>query len=188
MMRKKVGLIIAVLILAICVFTIPVFNHNGKTGISLISLMMPGSDIWSTLDERYVQFAKNFDPEKIRSVSLHSNSKTVELTEKDEEKGYISYLTTDDESVAVAIVCADGEGMTLEDYMTYLANSEDISGVEYGLVNGIEAVSYDYEGNMNVAFMTDAGYLVEFTFGPMSDEGFATVASIMAASIQTIEE
>ena len=112
----------------------------------------------------------------------------VELTEEDVEKGYISYLTTDDESVAVAIVCADGEGMTLEDYMTYLANSEDISGVEYGLVNGIEAVSYDYEGNMNVAFMTDAGYLVEFTFGPMSDEGFATVASIMAASIQTIEE
>ena len=84
MMRKKIGLIIAVLILAICVFTIPVFNHNGKTGFSLISLMMPGSDIWSTLDERYVQFAENFDPEKIRSVSLHSNSKTVELTEKDD--------------------------------------------------------------------------------------------------------
>lgn len=116
-------------------------------------------------------------------VQLHE----VELTEEDVENGYISYLTTDDEDVAVAIVCADGEGMTLEDYMAYLESTEDVSGVEYGLVNGIEAVSYDYDGNMNMAFITDAGYILEFTFGPMSDEGFATVASIMAASIQTVE-
>ena len=116
-------------------------------------------------------------------VQLHE----VELTEEDVENGYISYLTTDDEDVAVAIICADGEGMTLEDYMAYLESTEDVSDVEYGLVNGIEAVSYDYDGNMNLAFITDAGYILEFTFGPMSDEGFATVASIMAASIQTVE-
>ena len=116
-------------------------------------------------------------------VQLHE----VELTEEDVENGYISYLTTDDEDVAVAIICADGEGMTLEDYMAYLESTEDVSDVEYGLVNGIEAVSYDYDGNMNMAFITDAGYILEFTFGPMSDEGFATVASIMAASIQTVE-
>ncbi len=116
-------------------------------------------------------------------VQLHE----VELTEEDVENGYVSYLTTDDEDAAVAIICADGEGMTLEDYMAYLESAEDVSGVEYGLVNGIEAVSYEYEGNMNVAFITDAGYILEFTFSPMSDEGFATVASIMAASIQTME-
>ena len=111
----------------------------------------------------------------------------TELTEEDIDNGYVSYLVTDDESNAVAIICIDGGGMTLEDYMSYLEGEEDVSGVEYGLVNGIEAVSYDYDGNMNVSFITDAGYILEFTFGPMSDEGFAAVASIMAASIQTIE-
>ena len=36
----------------------------------------------------------------------------------------------------------------------------------------------------HVSIATDTGYIVEFNFAPISDEGFAAIAAIMTASIQ----
>ena len=60
-----------------------------------------------------------------------------------------------------------------------------------GLVNsdGESAfVLYDLEENDTsvVAFATEAGYILEFSFAPVSDEGFAATVLLMVASIQAI--
>ena len=114
----------------------------------------------------------------------------AELTDEDIENGYLAYLTTEDAEAAVAVVAVDVEGTSLQDWMALLSEEESITEVEYGLINGIEAVTYNMPENdtVNVDFATDGGYIVEFTFWPASDEGFQQIAMIMIASIQTYEE
>ena len=75
----------------------------------------------------------------------------------------------------------------LTDY-TYEELLEDPSytDVEMGYINGLKALSYTVpESNMlGISFEDEDGYMAQFLFYPISDEGFAQVASIMAASIQ----
>ena len=47
----------------------------------------------------------------------------VELTDEDKEGGYIGYYMTEDESAAIAVVYADVDGMSLEDYKAALADN-----------------------------------------------------------------
>ena len=110
----------------------------------------------------------------------------TELSEEDIENGYLSYLTTQEEDAVAAITATDLDGVSLKDYAKLLEGEDGVKEIEYVLLNGIEAVSYDMPENdtMTVSFGTDTGYIVEFTFWPMSDEGFAAVAALMAASIQ----
>ncbi len=114
----------------------------------------------------------------------------VELTEEDVENGYLCYLSDEEETAAVAVIAGDGDGMTLDDWYAQLSEDEDVAELEYGLINGLAAVTYSLpeDDTNNVTFVTDSGYLVEFTFWPASDEGFSQIAMIMAASIQAGEE
>ena len=109
----------------------------------------------------------------------------VELTEDDVNNGYICYLTTEDGSAKVAVMYANLEGASLEDYMAALPEV-GATEVEMGVINGIPVVTYKMPENdtLNVAMLTDAGYGIEFLFAPASDEGFQSVAAIMSASIQ----
>ena len=47
----------------------------------------------------------------------------VELTDEDQEGGYIGYYMTEDESAAISVVYADVDGMSLEDYKAALADN-----------------------------------------------------------------
>ena len=109
----------------------------------------------------------------------------VELTEEDVQNGYLAYLATEDQSAAVAVMYANLEGASLEDYAAVLPEV-GATEVEYCVINGIPAVSYEMPENdtVNVAMTTDTGYGIEFVFSPASDEGFKTIAAIMTASIQ----
>ena len=113
----------------------------------------------------------------------------TELTDEDIEDGYIAYLMPEDESAVVAVMSAPLEGITVDGYYELLTETEGVEEVEYVVVNGIAAVSYEMpeQDSMTLAFVDDEDTVYEFTFSPMSDEGFAMVTYFMAASIQTVE-
>ncbi len=113
--------------------------------------------------------------------------KETELSDEDKENGFIGYFMTEDQTAAVAVQYVDMSGMTQEDCQAILAETEDVSGIEAGTENGLPAVSYEYNGNGVVAFTTEMGYILEVSCGPLSDEGFAAVASIVICSIQAAE-
>ncbi len=114
----------------------------------------------------------------------------VELTEEDVEDGLIAYLMPADESAAISVSHAYIEELTVDGYYNLLTETEGVEELEYVVINGIAAVSYKLpeQDTMTVSFVDDAGYVYEFTFGPASDEGFLSVATLIAASIQTVED
>ena len=105
------------------------------------------------------------------------------------EQGFIAYYQTADEDAAASVVYADVQGMDLETYKAELEKTEGVEKIEDLVVNGIPCVSYDMpEADTTcISFATEAGYILEFSFKPMSDEGFQSVVAYMGASIQPEE-
>ncbi len=110
----------------------------------------------------------------------------VELTEEDQEQGYIGYFTPEDESAAVAVVYVDVSGMSLEEYGEYLANEAGATEIEVGTVNGFPCVSYKLpeQDSVSVTFTTEAGYALEVTCAPASEENAELVWGAVVSSIQ----
>lgn len=110
----------------------------------------------------------------------------VELTEEDVANGYIGYFAPDDQSAAVSIVYVDVNGMTLEEYGEYLANEAGATEIEVGTVNGLPCVSYKLpeQDSVSVTFTTEAGYALEVTCAPLSEENAELVWGAVVASIQ----
>ena len=112
----------------------------------------------------------------------------AELTEEDIQNGYVSYLVTDDESAVIAIMRKD-LGMSLEEWEQELPDY-GVTDAEMGIVNGFQALMYSVpeDDTMCLDFETESGEVLEFTFYPMSDEGYQAVAAIIMASIQPAAE
>ena len=113
----------------------------------------------------------------------------AELTKEDKEAGYIGYFTTEDETATASVMYVDVDGMSLDEYQAYLEGEEDVEEVEAGIINGIPVVTYSMPENdvACVSIATEKGYILEFSFYPISDEGFEAVAQIMMVSIQAEE-
>lgn len=109
----------------------------------------------------------------------------VELTDEDKENGYIGYFATEEQDAAAAVQYVDVDGMSLDEYMEYLQGEDGVKDPEYVIVNGIQCISYDIPDTDTtcISFETQAGYILEFSFSPMSDEGFQAVIAFMGASI-----
>ena len=109
----------------------------------------------------------------------------VELSEEEQEEGYIAYFMTEDESAAISVMYVDVDGMELEEYKAELeeVGATDIEDV---VVNGLPAVTYTLEEDDTacIAFTTEAGYILEVAAAPVSDEGFAASITMVMASIQ----
>lgn len=110
----------------------------------------------------------------------------VELTEEDQENGYIGYFMPEDESGAVAVVYVDIGGMSLEEYAEYLAAEAGATEIEVGTVNGLPCVSYELpeQDSLSVTFTTEAGYALEVTCTPLSEENAEFVWGAVISSIQ----
>ena len=110
----------------------------------------------------------------------------VELTEEDQENGYIGYFMPEDESGAVAVVYVDVSGMSLEEYAEYLASEAGATEIEVGTVNGFPCVSYKLleQDSVSVTFTTEAGYALEVTCTPLSEENAELVWGAVISSIQ----
>lgn len=110
----------------------------------------------------------------------------VELSEEDTENGYIGYFQAEDESAAASVMYVDVNGLDLEGYKEELENTDGVENVEYVRINGAPGISYDMpdDDTTCLAFTTEAGYVLEFAFKPLSDENYQAIIAFMAASIQ----
>ena len=110
----------------------------------------------------------------------------VELTEDDTAAGYIGYYMPEDQSGAVAVMYVDIGGASLEDYAAYLESEAGATEIEVGTVNGLPCVSYNLpdQDSVSVTFTTEAGYALEVTCAPASDENAQLVWGAVIASIQ----
>lgn len=113
----------------------------------------------------------------------------TELSEEDIENGYVAYLTTNDESAAAWVARWDNEdGDTLESLKEYYTG-EGAKDAELSIINGIPALTYSNEelDSAYVVFLPSEDEVVSVGFSPASDEGFGTVAMLMASSIQPVK-
>ena len=111
----------------------------------------------------------------------------VELTEEDVTNGYIGYFAADDQSAAMAVMYVDVNGMSLEEYAAALPEA-GATEVEIDTVNGLPCVSYTLEeqDSVSVTFATEAGYVLEVTCTPISEENAELVWGAVVSSIQAI--
>lgn len=113
----------------------------------------------------------------------------VELTDADKEKGYIGYFMPEDESAQMAVMYVNVDGTTLEEYAQNLASLEDVTEIEMGTVNGFPCVAYQLpaQDSISIAFTTEAGYILEVTCAPLSEENAELVWRAVISSIQAAE-
>lgn len=153
------------------------------------ALAEPTKINWSDLEAQVAESGIDGDFYSVSDIGVKMFIPTflqnMELTEDDVNQGYICFLANEDQSALVAVMYANFEGKSLEDYAAVLPEV-GATEIEMIVVNGIPAVSYEVPGNdtLNVAMGTDQGYIIEFVFKPASDEGFKSIAAIMSASIQ----
>ena len=109
----------------------------------------------------------------------------VELTEDDLANGYIGYYQLADGSAAIAVMYVDAGGMTLEEYKEQ-ATQIGATDIEDVVINGTQAMSYSLteSDTVCVSFVTENGCIFEVSGSPASDEEFASLLSIVMASIQ----
>ncbi len=114
----------------------------------------------------------------------------AELDDEMREEGYIAYFMPEDETAGIGVQYIDAE---IEDIDAYIEALKElgVTDAEKMTINGLTAVSYtnpDDEDVVCVAMVTEKGYILEFAFSPVSDEGFLAVSRIMVASIQPSED
>ena len=116
-----------------------------------------------------------FIPEGLESVELPDDS-------------YIGYFAAEDGS-AVAVQYVNVEGMDLETYTAALPGV-GATEIETGTVNGLPCVTYEMPANktMNIAFTTEAGYILEVVVGPVEDDNAKTAAGFIMASIMAVPQ
>ena len=112
----------------------------------------------------------------------------VELTDEDREAGYIAYFAMG-EDMGIGIQYVDADGMSLEEYAQLL--TEDSIECTNAVVNGLPALAYSFTEDDRetavLAFSTEKGYILEISFVPANDEGFAAIATVVMASVQAAE-
>lgn len=92
-------------------------------------------------------------------------------------------------TVAVATI-PDVTVDSLEQIYDELSKDDSMSGLAYGDLNGIGAVSYSIESQNveGVAFADDEGIMYTVSFSPMNDDDFTPYESNMLISISPSEE
>ncbi|MBR2257307.1 MAG: hypothetical protein IJ899_08210 [Blautia sp.] len=111
-----------------------------------------------------------------------------ELTDEDKENGYLGYYQQEDKKGCVSILYVDSYGITLEEYAGLIDEDGSFTEIAFCKVNGMDALTYknDQSVEVFVTFITEDEHILEFTFWPVSNDYFYTIAQIMAASIQPI--
>ena len=117
----------------------------------------------------------------------------VELTDEDNEAGYIGYYETGEDAeseAAVSVVYVDLGGMELSEYAEKVAEEDGVSDVEMATVNGLPCVTYELKDQDSgvLAFMTEAGYGLEITCSPVSTEEAQSMLAFILSSIMPTEE
>ncbi len=175
-MKKLLALIVALMMLATVAFAeaAPALNWSD---------FEPALEAGGVTGQFYT-----FDQIAIK-IWLPDGMNAVELTDEDKEAGYIGYYMPDDQSAAVAVMYVDVNGMSLEEYAAYLESEAGATEIEVGTVNGFPCVSYKLpeQDTVSVTFTTEAGYALEVTCTPASEENADLVWGAVVGSIQAAE-
>ena len=110
----------------------------------------------------------------------------MELAAEMPSEKFIGLFTAPDGSY-VAVTYVDLNGMDLETYATVLPEVGAAS-IEMGTLNGLPCVTYEMpeNGTMNVAFTTEAGYVLEVYTGPVTTDEEKLGGSVILASVQSL--
>ena len=105
---------------------------------------------------------------------------------EDMPENYIGYFASEDGD-AVSVVYANAEGMDLETYAQVVAENGG-ANIETGTVNGLPCITYEFTNDAGLcqvcSFTTEAGYILEVTCWPLSEENAELVWGAVTASIQ----
>jgi len=95
---------------------------------------------------------------------------------------------SEDGSSALAILYVNANGMDLETYAAKLPEA-GATEIEMGTLNGLPCVTYEMPNNktLNVAFVTEQGYVLEAVCGPVENDDAKTGAGLILASIQAVD-
>jgi len=104
------------------------------------------------------------------------------------DENYIGYFVSEDGSSALAILYVNANGMDLETYAAKLPEA-GATEIEMGTLNGLPCVTYEMPNNktLNVAFVTEQGYVLEAVCGPVENDDAKTGAGLILASIQAVD-
>ena len=127
----------------------------------------------------------NFDEIAVK-IWIPEGLNAVELSDEDKEAGFIGYFTDAEQTAVLSVVYANVDGTSIEDYATSLGEMDSVANVAMATVNGMPCVSYDMpeQDSSTVAFATEAGYILEVTVAPVSDENAQLVWGVVLSSIQ----
>ena len=105
-----------------------------------------------------------------------------------DDENYIGYFQAEDGS-AVAVLYVNVEGMDLDTYISKLPEV-GAENIEAGTVNGLPCATYEVpaNGTMNIAFTTEAGYILEVVVGPVTDDNGKLAAGVILASVMPSAE
>ena len=125
-----------------------------------------------------------------------ANFVALEPSESDVARGVIAVLAADDGSLAVSIALAgvaDANGNLITD-LNGLAEFYALNGVtamEIAYFNDVPALFYTLETPVtynNLAFVTEEGYFITFSFLPNGTEEMANLANVMLMSVMPVTE
>ena len=115
--------------------------------------------------------------------------KDTKSTYDDEDGTLIGYYETKDQKLVTSINYVD-VGVNLADYKKEVEKLDETENVNYILVNGTKAISYDLPDSdcACLAFEVEDGMILEFVFYPASDDDHIDDFAYMGASIMPVEK
>ena len=105
----------------------------------------------------------------------------AELADEDIEAGLLGDFVTEDEE-EIVVWCEEYDGTSLEDMAAELEG--EAGTADLGKINGQDALIYTEEDILAAYIVTEDGYLLNVIGAPYTDEGFATILSLVVASVQ----
>ncbi len=110
-----------------------------------------------------------------------------DLSEEEINQGLIFYYADEKEETYVGMTYVNFD--TLENYTNVLKTVEPISDIRQVSINGIPAIAYNVQSNdsMSIAFINDAGKMLEVTVHPVSQEDALKAWDMVISSIQLIK-
>ena len=169
-MKKTLAAILALtLLLMSCAFAeeIPAINWED---VEAAAAEIEGS--WYTFEDVALQF---WVPDIFENL---------EPTEDDPNEMIGKFEVSDGSAGIYAQYLEGYDGLTMEDAISNL-EANGATEIERCTLNGMDAASFSIPNvdAVYVVFITQKGNYVQFIFTPVSDEGFASVAQLVTASI-----
>lgn len=141
---------------------------------------------WSDIEASVAESGIEGEFWTLNAVAVQYWIPTVFQEVENEDESILVQYSTADKTATIGIQYLEGvEGASVADLAETFQADSTFAEVELCKLNGIDAVLYKLPASdaQGVCIATDSGNFVQFVFAPISDEGFHSIAQIVAASI-----